>query len=212
MITITSLKWTISVFCLVFLFNGWFSHYASAQATKAIDTRFKTALKIAGATFSMPEGFRELDSGKDFACLQQEINNTMIYTIGNSENSIRIGFAVLQPLPDVWNERMTALRPEYDSDKVYLAHIMRFADTVNYKVIHYEPAFLTEQYNADSGGEFYRNCTSNYEEKYPYSKIVFIQKNGKGCIEISYFFKDPITHQQIEKIIDDTAGMVRYLN
>ncbi|MGV3760913.1 hypothetical protein [Parapedobacter sp.] len=136
----------------------------------------------------------------------------MIYTIGNGDNSIRIGFAVLRPLAEAFTKEIAAWQPEYDSDKVYLAHIIRFADTINHKITYYKPNFLIKKYNADNGGEFYRNCTSMYEEKYPYSKVVFIQKKGRGCIEISYFFKEPTTHEQIEKIIDETAGVIRYVD
>lgn len=191
---------------LLCLFHVLFSASVFAQATRPINTRFNTSLKRANATFVMPEGFKELDSGKDYRCNDNTFISPMVYTIVNSDNSIRIGFAPVFPLGDDWG---TAFNIEYSSENQYLLNAESAADENG--VTLYEQSYVKQKFNADHGGEFFRDCTGLYEGIYPHNRVVFIQKADRGYFEINYIYTDKTTPEDIKKVITQTAGMIRYL-
>lgn len=198
----------IVMLLICFFIEIFWSHATFAQATAPINTLFNARLKRANAVFTMPTGFRELDSGKDYSCQYNAIMNQMNYTIVNAGNSVRIGFAYVYPL-DGWAKELSSKALNQNPDPHYIIVAKNFADTVNHKLIIYKEKYLKKTFNADNGGMYHRNCTKLYEGIYPLSKAVFIHKEESGYFEISYFYKDQ-PETEIEKLIKDTAGMLRF--
>lgn len=165
-------------------------------------------MKEINAEFTLPENFKSLDAGRRWPCGDWNHTNAMLYTIVNSDSSVRIGFSVIGRLTDRTNERIKKRNPDYDPNNNVIVTAKDNADTINNELIMYKPSYL-EKFNADQGGEYVRNCTLPYEDIYPYNKVVFISKDGRGHVEISYFYKEEMK-EEIDSLIHETAGIVRY--
>jgi len=177
-----------------------------------IDRRFRIEFKVMNLKFEMPKHFTELDSGKRFPCGDAKISSTMLYTITNKDSTIRIGFAVVEPIKPKnleWTKKH--FNPSFDDNKNYLltAHIL--ADTVHHQLIFYDKEYSKQKFNADDSGVYSRNCTLPFEGKYNNHKIVFMAKRNRGHVELSYFYTD-VARDRIDKVIKNTAGMIKFLD
>lgn len=160
------------------------------------------------AEFTLPENFKSLDAGRRWPCGDWNHTNAMIYTIVNRDSSVRIGFSVIGRLTDRTYERIKSRNPDYNPNDNGINTAKHKADTINNELVIYGTNYL-KKFNADQGGEYVRNCTLPYEDIYPYNKVVFISKDGRGHVEISYFYKEEMK-DQIDSLIQETAGLVRY--
>lgn len=167
----------------------------SLLAQKSVDWKLKVNAKHDKFEFMMPSGFHELDSGERFPCGDGLISSSDIYAIGNKDTSVRIGIYSISTQSTVNHSRIARLR----------------ADTVNSTLVFYTNEYVTERFNADEGGEYSRNCTLPFKGIYPYHRIVFVYKKGRGHFELTYFFNEQSV-KDMDAIIQETSGMIRYLD
>jgi hypothetical protein len=167
----------------------------SLFAQKSIDWKLKAKAKHEKFEFTMPSGFHELDSGERFPCGDMLISGSDFYAIGNKDTSIRISiYSISTQLTD--NHSRVARRR---------------ADTVNSTLVFYTNDYVSERFNADEGGEYSRNCPLPFKGTYPYHRIVFVYKKGRGHFELTYFFTEQSV-KAMDAIIRETSGMIRYLD
>jgi len=177
-----------------------------------IDRKMRIKLKVMNLKFEIPKHFTELDSGKLFPCGDAKILSTMFYTIINRDSTIRIGLAALEPTkPKDLEWIKKHFNPNFDPNKNYLRTAYSHADTVHHQLVFYSKEYSKQKFNADDSGEYSRNCTLPFEGKYNNHKIVFMAKRNRGHVELSYFYTDA-ARDRIDKVIKNTAGMIKFLD
>ncbi|MGV3760912.1 hypothetical protein [Parapedobacter sp.] len=202
-------EWVVPRFSSQVLIGFLWVGFISASFVSYQEKYFKRmagGLTSFNAEFTMPDNFSELDAGRRFPCGDYNITNAMLYTICNRDSSIRIAFSfVSEPSERILN-RMRRQNPNFEVKMAHLNTIKAQADTINHEVLFFNNQHL-KKFNADIGAMYTRNCTLPYEDKYPYHKIVFVYKRGRGHIEITYFYTDS-AKDYVMDVIDQTAGII----
>lgn len=163
-----------------------------------------------GFSLTIPKSFIALDSGKIFPCGDAKLSSSMIYTLINADSSIRIGIAVTHQVKEKDAEwvRMHANK-DFDASLNYKKVAILLADTTKGKLKFYEKAYTKSTFNADDAGEYVRNCTLPFENRYTHHRVVFATKINKGNVDLIYFYNDKDS-KKIEEIIKTTCGMLRF--
>jgi hypothetical protein len=104
---------------------------------------------------------------------------------------------------------MKKLAPKADPNKNYLRYIELEADTTKEKVVFYSREYCRKKFNADVGAKFCMTNNRLFRGKYPYCEVVILHKENRSDIMLLYFYTDE-SREMLNKIIKQTAGMLRY--
>lgn len=192
----------------VFLLLLFSVKHSSAQD---VDRIARLNNETAGTDFFMPKGYVECDSGKLYRFNDSMSSVRVYYTIENKKEGVKIGFSYLHFPSEAAIKR---IREKYNSpffrpDQNHLKIGKKRADTLHHAFVIYPKEYSLEKFNADNAGIYTAKTLAPYEEGYPLNKVVFIFKDKRGSFEIYYFYNKK-AEKNIEKIIKETAGLLKF--
>ncbi len=161
-------------------------------------------------SLTIPKSFKALDSGKIFRCGDAKLSSSMIYTLINSDSSIRIGIAVTHQVQEKDAEWVRAhANKKFDANSNYKKVAVLLADTTKGKLKFYPKEYSKRIFNADDAGEYVRNCMLPFETRYTHHRVVFATKANKGNVDLIYFYTDKDL-KKIDEIVKKTSGILRF--
>ncbi|MBB2147233.1 hypothetical protein GM921_17160 [Pedobacter sp. LMG 31464] len=189
------------IFCLIATIH-FFYFNATAQR---IDRMFKINIEESKLQFTMPDGFKELDSGLVKEVCDGKISPLIIYRIANRDTSVIIGYSILNLRVPLLNTTTTRFR--LNNTVKYLA------DTSKHPIERFEAKKLA-LYNASAGGIFYRKCeviANNYLHKYVYlNKDILTEDTFTGIRVIISYYYTPQHKNDIGDILVETSNHLKF--
>ncbi|HEY9534633.1 MAG TPA: hypothetical protein VIQ77_08860, partial [Mucilaginibacter sp.] len=141
------------------------------------------------------------------------LGSHIAYAFLKKDSSVAIVFALLER--DTADYRRTAATMKFlhrnyrgSPDSVWLYNARGRADTTSHPLQFFSPDRL-RTYNADSGVEFFLDCSNLLLDKYQVSRGIVLDKKYRGITEI-YYFTRVGKKVDMEKEIESTKKMFSY--
>lgn len=157
--------------------------------------------------YTKPNRFLELDSGT-FMRTNACIFKTKTGKVRSILLSAPFSYSIISERKDIVITFMISEGSMFDSLD-YEQDLRLYADTVNHCIIRYSKRYLVKTSRATSGSLYVPRCPNLYTKEYPNIKIVILHKEGKGTIQMFYYYKDQASNR-IRKCIRRTVGMIKF--
>lgn len=178
-------KTKLKIFCIVI-----FSLYGFRSFSQNLDRKLNAFVKLMDFQYTKPNHFLELDSGtfmRTNACIFKTADGALRSILLSSP----FHYSIISERKDIVITFMFSEGIRFDLAN-YNQDLRLYADTINHHIIQYSKRYLAKTSGATSGSLYVPRCPNLYTKEYPNIKIVILHKEGKGTIQMFYYYKDQV--------------------